>query len=135
MACACNPKAAPRLNCPAPPGVNLRSSTVQTLALALHELLTNAGKYGALGRPEGRLRIEWRLDGAEDEPRLVVMWTEYGIAVPDEAPKGSGYGRELLEQALPYTLGAETSYDLTREGLRCTIALPVTAGAESGAPE
>jgi PAS domain S-box-containing protein len=110
-----------------PVGVRLPSAAVQTLALALHELLTNAEKHGALKRPEGRLVITWRLieDG---EVRLRVEWLETGIAGWQQRPGetgGSGYGRELIERALPYQLGAETSYQLDDTRLRCVIVMPI----------
>jgi two-component sensor histidine kinase len=103
---------------------------VQTLALGLHELATNAVKYGALSRPEGRLAVRWSLtDGDNGERRLRVEWRESGVPVslpPDGQPLRQGYGRELIEQALPYQLSAETVYELTPEGVRCTITLPIS---------
>jgi two-component sensor histidine kinase len=125
-----------------PPGVRLRSSTVQTLALGLHELATNALKYGALSRPEGRLSVSWELvDGPDGEPRLRVDWRESGVPVltlvRDSAsedailaPRRRGYGRELIERALPYQLKAEVTYELTPEGARCTITLPVSSAMD-----
>jgi two-component sensor histidine kinase len=132
-----------------PEGIRLRSSTVQTLALGIHELATNALKYGALSRPEGRLEVSWGLaDGKDGERRLRVDWRESGVPIPAAArvngPNGeahpvgrSGYGRELIERALPYQLKAETSYELTPEGVRCTITLPIstTLGGTTSTPE
>jgi len=113
-----------------PEGVRLRSAMVQTLALALHELATNAIKYGALARPEGRLRVRWGLiDRADNERRLRVEWQESGVVVPlgqRGEPLRQGYGRELIERALPYQLGAETQYELRPDGVRCTITLPIS---------
>lgn len=112
------------------PDVPLRRSTVQILALVIHELSTNARKYGALATPAGRLSVVWRVtaDGeGADGGRLVIDWTERlpaGQEVP--LPRGGGYGRKLIERALPYTLGAETDYDLTKGGLTCRISLPLT---------
>ena len=122
---------ADRVTVDGPSGVRLRSSTVQTLAMALHELATNAMKYGALGQPAGRLSITWRLDrpAGEDCPWLHIDWRESGVAMPfaDAAPRGTGQGRELIERALPYQLQARTSYLLGPDGVRCTIAVPVSA--------
>jgi PAS domain S-box-containing protein len=111
-----------------PPGVALRSSTVQTLALAIHELCTNALKYGALHEPEGHLSIHWQLQHEDAQPWLHVDWRESGVAMPanDAAPRGSGAGRELIERALPYQLNARTSFVIEAEGVHCTIALPVS---------
>lgn len=112
-----------------PLGVRLRSSMVQTLVLGLHELATNALKYGALSQPEGRLQAAWRLREKPNGARqLRIDWEETGVPVFlgfNARPIRRGYGRELIEQALPHQLGAETSYELQAAGLRCTIVLPV----------
>ena len=122
-------------------GIRLRSATVQTFALAIHELTTNALKYGALSRPEGHLEVTWSLEPGEGgERRLHVDWRETGVSVvhPDGAtvegtvdgmpgPCRKGYGRELIERALPYQLRAQTNYALTAEGVRCTIIVPVSS--------
>lgn len=116
-----------------PAGVRLPSASVQSLALALHELLTNAAKHGALRHPEGRLSIRWELvNGAE--PALRLEWRETGIPFSEDraaSPTGSGYGRELIERALPFQLGAETVFDLGAHGLLCVVTLPVP-GRHSG---
>ena len=111
-----------------PPGVPLRSAIVQTLSLALHELATNAIKYGALSRAGGHLAIEWRERCEGGERRLHVDWRESGVAdmpVTGTAPRGGGYGRELIERALPYQLGARTSYVFEPDGVHCTIDIAV----------
>ncbi|WP_416357724.1 PAS domain-containing protein [Aureimonas phyllosphaerae] len=111
-----------------PDGVRLRSASVQTFALAIHELATNAVKYGALSQDEGRLAVHWRLCEADSGlRRLVVDWIESGPERPVAPPPlpGGGYGRELIEKALPYQLKARTTYEIGPGGVRCTIDLPV----------
>ncbi len=124
---------ADRVTVDGPHGVRLRSSTVQTLAMALHELATNAMKYGALGQSSGRLAITWRLERREDsrKPWLHIDWRESNVAMPslNDAPTGTGQGRELIERALPYQLRAKTSYKLGPDGVHCTISIPVSASA------
>ncbi len=112
-----------------PAGVWLRSATVQTFALALHELATNAMKYGALSAPTGRLTVRWRVEADGREPRLHVDWRERGVdtAHVGASYQGGGYGRELIERALPYQLKAETTYELGAEGVHCTIAVPIAS--------
>lgn len=113
-----------------PPGIRLKSASVQTLALALHELLTNATKHGALRRPEGRLAIAWHVVHEAGEPRLRVDWRESWAGQGEaehEAALGSGYGRELIERAIPYQLGAQTRYDLRPDGLNCIVVMPLSA--------
>ncbi len=115
-----------------PEGVCLRSASVQTFALAIHELTTNAVKYGALSGGAGRLNVTWRVHRSQAAPdRLQVEWSETGVAdMPEDGAEaqGSGYGRTLIEKALPYQLGAITTYELRPDGVRCTIDLPLHAG-------
>ncbi|SMQ76489.1 PAS domain S-box-containing protein [Sphingopyxis terrae subsp. ummariensis] len=124
---------AERMHLEGPAGVRLRSSTVQTLAMALHELATNAIKYGALGQAEGRLAIRWALEpeGEGGTPWLHIDWRESGVRMPgpDCAATGTGQGRELIERALPYQLKARTRFSLGADGVHCTIAIPVSARA------
>lgn len=115
-----------------PAGVRLRSSTVQTLALALHELATNAVKYGALGQPGARLMVRWALVAGR---RLRVEWRETGVEIPAQGEARLGFGRELIERALPYQLDAITSFELTRDGVHCTIELPVEGDGRVGSIE
>jgi PAS domain S-box-containing protein len=118
---------ADRVTLEGPQGVRLRSATVQTFALALHELATNAAKYGSLSSHGGHLMVRWRVDDDGAGRRLHVDWHETGVDMvgAGAAPQGSGYGRELIERALPYQLKAETTYDMGPEGVHCTIAVPI----------
>ena len=113
--------------------MRLRSFTVQTFALALHELATNALKYGALSQPDGRLAVEWSIvDGPGGTPLLHVDWRER-CRLAEREPDGPalsdrrGYGRELIERALPYQLKARTTYRIGDEGVHCTITLPLSS--------
>ena len=121
---------ASRVSFDGPKGVALRSSSVQTFAMALHELSTNALKYGALAQPQGHLSIRWRVERAEKDSRpwLHVDWRERGVLLPAKhgTPPGGGSGRELIERALPYQLGARTTYVMEADGVHCTVALPVS---------
>jgi PAS domain S-box-containing protein len=119
-----------RVNLNGPSDVRLRSSAVQMLALALHELATNAVKYGALGQPQALLVVNWSVEPSEQsgKPWLHIDWRESGVAMPPEDPSRRGQGRELIEQALPYQLGASTSFTLGPDGVRCSISLPASFG-------
>ncbi|MBA9071270.1 PAS domain S-box-containing protein [Methylobacterium sp. RAS18] len=110
------------------PSVRLRKATVQTFALALHELATNARKYGALSGDTGRLSVTWRTYTEDDRMRLALHWSETEIERPREegAAQRRGYGRELIEKALPYALDARTRYELSETALHCSIDLPLT---------
>lgn len=126
----------PRAELDGPDGVRLRSTTVQTLAMALHELATNAVKYGALRQPGGRLRVSWAFEpvDADGVPWLRIDWRESGVTMPEAgaAPCGTGQGRDLIERALPYQLKARTAYEMGTDGVRCTITIPVSASIRSG---
>ena len=114
-----------------PPDISLRSATVQTFALAIHELATNALKYGALAVADGHLTVRWSVVSPADNesPHLAVDWREAGVATSQVSPRpgGRGYGRELIERALPYQLNAVTTYALTENGVHCTIDVPLAA--------
>jgi two-component system CheB/CheR fusion protein len=96
----------------------------------LHELVTNAVKYGALKKPTGRLAIRWRLEtsGEGGKPWLHLDWKESGVEMPPlrGTPQGTGRGRKLIEQALPYQFGAQTTFSMEPDGVHCTISLPVS---------
>ncbi|MEZ0497417.1 PAS domain S-box protein [Sphingomonas sp. IW22] len=112
-----------------PHDVRLRSGTVQTFAMAIHELTTNAAKYGALSQPDARLNVRWWVEEREaGQPWLYVDWRETGVTMqPKEAaPRGTGQGRLLIEKALPYQLHAKTTYVMADDGIHCSIALPVS---------
>jgi two-component sensor histidine kinase/PAS domain-containing protein len=110
------------------PDVKLPGRAVRTFSLALHELATNAVKHGALGvESHGEVRVTWRL---KEQAMLVLEWVETGIPAPP-APhdRQRGFGRELIEQALPYELDARTRWDIGADGVHCTIELPLVGGA------
>jgi PAS domain S-box-containing protein len=116
------------------PEVRLRKDAVEMFALALHELLTNAIKYGAFASETGRLSVTWRIEGMPPDQRLVLEWIERGIsAVPAADPNRSGFGRTLIEQALPYSLSAETKFTLGPDRVHCRISLPLTPDDDANA--
>jgi two-component sensor histidine kinase len=109
-------------------GVRLRSSTVQTLAMVLHELIANAVRYGALKQPNGRLAVRWSREEAVGEggkPWLHLDWKESGVVMPP-SPHRTGQGRELIERALPYQFDARTTFAIEADGVHCTISLPTS---------
>ena len=114
-----------------PPGVvglegqpaALVASAVQPVAMALHELATNAAKHGALSVPEGRVSLRWRLDPGTETLR--ITWTESG-GPPVAAPPGRrGFGSRMIEATLEGQLGGCLSLHWDGGGLRAEIALPV----------
>ena len=113
-----------------PKGIPLRSRTVQSLAMALHELMTNAAKYGALKQPNGHLALRWwqETEAESGKPWLQLDWKESGVAMPPlgAKPHGRGQGRELIERVLPYQFDARTTFAMEADGVHCTISLPAS---------
>jgi two-component sensor histidine kinase len=104
------------------PLVFLPRAHAQMISMALHELTTNAVKYGALKDLNGALNLGWRLD---PETRVIhIEWRERGLPKASKISSDRhGFGRTLLEQALP-SQGARTRFDLSSDGLNCVIELP-----------
>ena len=108
------------------PPVPLPARTADSIGLAIHELATNSIKYGALAASSGRVRVRWQLAPAlaeTDERCLEMEWHESGVPLTDLQPSRRGFGRELIEQGLPYELGARTSMEFRPGGLCCRIEL------------
>ncbi len=107
------------------PPIRLRQKAAEALGLAVHELATNAAKYGALAVESGRIDVTWRLYDGGMGRRLVWKWSETGVNLIDPAPTRVGFGRELIEQGLPYQLGATTALEFASGGISCAIELPL----------
>jgi two-component sensor histidine kinase len=108
------------------PDVILSDEAAQALALVIHELATNAAKYGALSVRSGRVAVHWRLtaDGHEESP-LCIEWEESSgpQVVP---PARSGLGTDIISQSIPYELGGNVEHVYRSEGVRCRLAIPAT---------
>lgn len=108
------------------PGVFVTPTAAQNLALSVHELATNASKYGALSVPSGRVTIEWHLEGGEDEQeRLRINWKEVDGPVV-ELPKRRGFGHIVINRMVAQALDAEVELDFAPEGVSWTIQMPAT---------
>lgn len=105
------------------PAVLVRKTALQTFALAVHELSTNALKHGALSGDTGTLEISWGIDAALQ--RLDLCWRERGAEVAPSRVASGGYGLDLIEHALPYDLGAATCFVFLEDGIECSIGLPL----------
>jgi two-component sensor histidine kinase len=102
------------------PAVRLPPEAATALALALHELSTNATKYGALSAPGGRVEFRWRLTG-RDRRDLRLSWRETG-GPPVSQPERRGFGATLIESNLAQALGGTAMLDFAPEGVRAEIA-------------
>jgi two-component sensor histidine kinase len=101
------------------PSVPLSGNVAASLALALHELTTNAIKFGALSAAQGRVAVTWNEN--ERDGYLRLDWREAGVPILLTVPRTHGFGVELLENTLPYELGARTSIEFAPGGLACVI--------------
>lgn len=102
------------------PDIGLDDRAFSVMALLLHEMMTNAAKYGALSVPQGTLRIAWTLDA---EGNCVVDWREQGGPEVRE-PQRRGFGSTLIENTIAYDLGGTADLDFAPDGLRARFVVP-----------
>ncbi|MDF7774719.1 PAS domain S-box protein [Sphingomonas sp. AOB5] len=105
------------------PDIAIAPKTAISLALAIHELATNAVKHGALSQPEGRVAIRWDRSGGAKQ-RLKLVWTESG-GPPVVAPTRRGFGTRMIERGLAAELGGTVKIDFAASGLVCTVDAPL----------
>jgi len=105
--------------------VMLSSRANLSLALAIHELATNAAKYGALSTDEGHLEVTWRVTGDNGKPELEIMWLETA-GPPVAPPSRRGFGTKLIELSLVRGLKAKVNREFLEAGVRCRISVPFT---------
>ena len=106
------------------PGVGLTPEATQPMAMVLHELATNAAKYGALSNGSGRVLVRWRRQPNGGSTRkLVLEWRETG-GPPVTASNASGFGTSVIRDLIPYELGGAVEYELAHEGCRCRLEIP-----------
>ncbi len=106
------------------PEVPLLPKTALAISMALHELATNAIKYGALSNESGRVAVEWQVPHQGHEPRLVMTWVEQG-GPPVTPPTRRGFGSRLIERGLAAELGGRVQLAYEPSGVRCTINAPL----------
>jgi len=109
------------------PEVRLPARYAAPLGLALHELTTNSVKFGALSdqHARARLSIVWE----RTRTGVVLEWSESGVAIVNSAPAPTGFGRDYIEQALPYQVRAQTKFEILPGGIKCRIELTFDAKA------
>jgi two-component sensor histidine kinase len=101
------------------PSVMLPPRAALALGLVIHELATNASKYGALSTPSGRVTVAWSVDASQEPPRLRLDWTERGG--PRTAPPvRRGFGSRLIERSLVGELSGSVDIHYAEEGLSLT---------------
>jgi PAS domain S-box-containing protein len=104
------------------PAVELAPKAAMAVALALHELATNAAKYGALSTAQGRVELSWAVEGEE----IRLTWRETG-GPPPAKPARTGFGTRLIQKGLATELKATVSLDYAPTGLVCVVTAPLSA--------
>jgi two-component sensor histidine kinase len=108
------------------PEIQLAPNDAMSLGLAIHELATNAAKYGALTTANGSIAVEWDI---ADEGVAVIHWREAG-GPPVSEPTSRGFGRDLIEKVVAHELGSQVNLEFKPTGVECTLHVPVRKAAE-----
>ena len=104
--------------------VSLKPRGALVLGMAVHELVTNAVKYGALSVPDGKVTIDWHIEQTDGGERLIWAWNEHdGPAIAP--PQRHGFGLSMIERSLRYELKGEAKFAFEAEGLRGTLTIPL----------
>jgi len=112
------------------PAVRLSPPQAVAMALALHELATNAIKYGALARDGGRVEIDWNLSHDHLGARhMAFLWREFG-GPPVSAPERQGFGTRLIARSFGQESGGQAQIAFLPEGVQCVIKLPLSVTGE-----
>src|SRR5216684_1810572 len=99
--------------------IQLNPRQALTLGLALHELATNAAKYGALSAPSGKVHVAWEVTSLNGGPALQLRWIESGGPVVKK-PGARGFGLQFIERGLTSELDADVQLDFHSDGIRFT---------------
>jgi PAS domain S-box-containing protein len=113
------------------PSVPCGSRTALSLALMMHELATNAAKYGALSTPDGHVTLSWGVDGPDGDEAVHLTWREEG-GPPVVAPSRRGFGSRLIERGLAGAVGGRVELRYEPEGVCCTLTAPLAGFLADG---
>ncbi|TCV96454.1 PAS domain S-box-containing protein [Luteibacter rhizovicinus] len=111
------------------PNLMLRPETAVSVAMAVHELFTNAAKYGALSNSAGTVTMLWTIDDTQNPPRLTVNWKEHGGPVV-VTPAQRGFGTRFIERVLAGQVGGTAVVTFASDGLECTFEAPIRTGRQ-----
>ncbi len=114
------------------PKLAVKPKSALSLHMAIHEMATNAAKYGALSSHQGRLRVAWRIVSAREAEGVEITWTERG-GPRLEGVKPEGFGSQMIRDMLAYELEGEVSFEYEPEGLTARIWFPLRH-TDTGAP-
>jgi two-component sensor histidine kinase len=107
------------------PPLDLNPDAARNIGLALHELATNASKYGALSVPEGKVSVHWELTDSGGQRRFLMSWRESGGPKVTE-PTRWGFGRQVVQRLTAQALAGEVTHEFLPDGVRWTLDVPAT---------
>jgi two-component sensor histidine kinase len=113
------------------PKVMLTVEATQALAMVLHELVTNAAKYGALSTPHGRVEVEWNRGAGEEVANLLIAWREIGGPAVAALPT-CGYGVSIIRNLISQELGGSVDLAFASGGVCCNIRIPLEPARDAG---
>lgn len=114
------------------PAIDLPARLAVVLGMAFHELVTNAVKYGALSRASGRVQVDWKVNGHGEGATLTIDWCELEGPALEIEPR-PGFGSRLLRQTITQELAGQLDLRYEREGLCCTITVPIGNAGQQAA--
>jgi two-component sensor histidine kinase len=112
----------PQISVKGPP-LALSSIAARNIGLALHELATNASKYGALSVPEGKVAVLWELASRDGQQRFRMAWQEFGGPIVTE-PTRRGFGRKIIQHVTAQALAGKVTHEFLSTGVRWTLDIP-----------
>jgi len=116
------------------PRLTLRTQAGVALTMILHELATNAAKYGALSTPNGTLDVNWQREDSGGQPQIRLRWIEAG-GPPVKTPSRRGFGSELIERSTTHELHGQATLDYREEGLHGELTFPWDESSPPGGSE
>ena len=106
------------------PTVRLSPRDAQAMAMTIHELTTNAIKYGAFSVEAGQVEVAWRIEQRDAKTHLWLHWRERGLQLQDTSPQ-RGFGSRVIEDSLPYILGGTSRLTFHSDGVECVMEFPL----------
>jgi PAS domain S-box-containing protein len=116
------------------PSVTLKAEAAQAMAMVLHELTTNAAKYGAFSDRDGRVSLRWRWLRNGSTGRLGIEWQEIG-GPPVLPPRQRGYGTDVIGELVPFELDGTVELTFPRDGVRCWMEIPAEWVSTAAPPD
>jgi two-component system, chemotaxis family, CheB/CheR fusion protein len=107
------------------PEVRLTPKSAELMSLVIHELATNAVKYGALSQSRAKIQVAWEIEYRFGSQSLYFEWREAGVRMMSGAPFTPGFGYELVERLIARELKGEGKMVFLPDGVRCTIEIPL----------